>query len=197
MGTLNNQEVNKTRADTFPVSETVNLVSATSISMKCGGSNAVDYTFTSSGDNGRIEPGETIDFYTNGDPVTDTITLTYTGASNIEIAYSTGVASGGGGGGGATAANQVIIINILNGNVETLEFFEQVVAGAHTTDQCLSCSITFNGTGGTLNSINVPDGFTVAYSGTERNEVGTIGYTTPTAPDFNGFQRVLISYTKL
>lgn len=196
MGTLNNQEVNKTRSDTFPVVEVVSIVSATSLTIICSGSNAVDYAFVSSGDTGRIEPGESIVFLANSDPITDTINLTYNGAANIELSSATGVGSGSGSGGG-TAANQVIIINILNGNVETPTLFEQTVLGGFTTDQCLSMSITFNGTGGTLGGVTVDDAYSVTYKGTLRNELGAMDYSTPTAPDGAGFQRVLIAYTKL
>ncbi len=196
MGTLNNQEINKTRSDTFPVNETVNIVAATSLSIICGGSNAVDYTFASSGDTGRIEPGEVIEFLANSDPITDTITLTYTGAANIEISYSTGLGSGSGSG-GSTAANQVIIINILQGNTDTAEFFEQTVAGGHTTDVCLSMTIRFDGIDGTLSGVVVEDGFTVTYLGTERNQISSMDYSTPTGASPTGYQRVLIAYTKL
>ena len=196
MGTLNNQEVNKTRNDTFPVNEIVNIVSATSLTMICGGSNAVDYAFTSSGDTGRIEPGESIEFNANSDPITDTITLTYVGAANIELSYSTGLGSGSGSG-GSTAANQVIIINILSGQTDTTSFFEQTVAGGHTTDVCLSMTITFNGIDGTLNGVVIIDGYTVTYNGTERNQLSAMDYSTPTAADPLGFQRVTIAYTKL
>ena len=192
MGTLNNIEINRTRLETYPINEIVNIVSATSLTMICGGSNAVDYVFTSSGDAGRIEPGENIKFNANSDPITDTITLTYRGAANIELSYSTGLGSGSGSGGG-TAANQVTI----SGQTDTTSFFEQTVAGGHTTDVCLSMTITFNGIDGILNGVVIIDGYTVTYNGTERNQLSAMDYSTPTAPDPLGFQRVTIAYTKL
>jgi len=197
MGSLNNVELNKPRGTTFPVIENVVIVSASSIQISCAGGNGVNYLFVSSGDSGVIEPGETKEFFANIDPINDTIQFTFIGESNIEISYSTGIGGGGGGGGDATAANQVIIINILNGNTETLELFEETTAGAKTTDVCLSSSIVFQGTGGTLSGITVANGFTVSYAGTERNQIASIGYSVPTTPDFLGQQRVLISYTKL
>ena len=100
MGTLNNTQVIKTRSDTFPSNEVVSLVSATSLTLMCAGSsgNAVDYTFTSSGDTGSLEPAESIDFFANSDPITDTITLTFNAPAVVEVSYSVGVGSGGGGG---------------------------------------------------------------------------------------------------
>lgn len=100
MGTLNNQEINKTRSDTFPVNEVVNIVSATSLTMFCNKSsgNAVTYTFSSSGDTGSLDPGESVEFLANSDPITDTITITFTAPANVEISSSIGVGSGGGGG---------------------------------------------------------------------------------------------------
>lgn len=197
MGNLNNVEINKARGTSFPVIENVILTSATSLTLACTGDNSVSYTFTSTGDTGTIQPNETIDFFSNTDPITDTIQFTFNAASNIEVAFSTGVGGGGGGGGTATDTNQVIIINILSGNTELIEFFEQTAAGFQLTDICQSMSMVFNGRDGTLSGVVVPDGFTVSYSGTERNEIQQINYTIPTVPDFNGFMRVLISYTKL
>lgn len=97
MGTLKNEEVSKTRSDTFPVTENISIVSATSLSMNCRGSNAVEYKFVASADLGTLSPGETVEFLTNSDPITDTITLTFNAPANVEIAYSVGVGSGGGG----------------------------------------------------------------------------------------------------
>jgi hypothetical protein len=196
MGIFNNVEINKTRANSFPQTQNVTITSATSLKLTCTGDNGVSYVFQNSGDTGTIEPKESIEFFTNIDPVTDVIELTFIGASNIEVSYATGT-GGGGGGGDATASNQVIIINILSGNIETLEFFQNTTAGTFATDTALSMSIVFNGGGGALNGITVENGFSVSYSGTERNQIEPINYTVPTTPNFNGFQRVLISYTKL
>ena len=196
MGILNNVEINKTRANSFPQTQNVTITSATSLKLTCTGDNGVSYVFQNSGDSGTIEPKESIEFFTNIDPVTDVIELTFSGASNIEVSYSTGT-GGGGGGGDATASNQVIIINILSGNIETIDFFQNTTAGTFATDTALSMSIVFNGGGGALNGITVENGFSISYSGTERNQIEPINYTVPTTPNFNGFQRVLISYTKL
>jgi hypothetical protein len=198
MGLLNNVEINKPRSLTFPIVEDVILTSATSIQISCAGSNGVTYEFVGSGTIGKIEPGENKEFFANSDPITDTIRFVFEASSNIEVSYSTGIGSGGGGGGGtATDTNQVIIINILSGNTELIEFFEQTAGGVHLTDICQSMSIVFNGINGTLSGVVVPDGFVVSYAGTERNEIQQLNYTIPTVPDFNGFMRVLISYTKL
>jgi len=197
MGNLNNVEFNKARGTVFPVVESVVLASASSCTISCTGDNSVNYLFVVSGETGTIEPNEQREFTANIDPISDTIQFTFNAPSNIEVSYSTGTGGGGGGGGTATDTNQVIIINILNGNTEAIELFEETTAGAKTTDVCLSCSLVFQGTGGTIDGITVANGFTVSYSGTERNQVASIGYTVPTAPDGLGQQRVLISYTKL
>lgn len=102
MGTLNNVEINKTRADSFPVIEDVVIVSATSLTINCAGANGVSYEFLSSSDTGNIEPGEQREFFTNSDPTSDTIRFTFSAASDIEVSYSTG--TGGGGGGTGTLA---------------------------------------------------------------------------------------------
>jgi len=197
MGNLNSTTLTKTRANTFPIMENVLITSSSSLNIACTGSNSVSYLFISTGESGIIEAGTSIDFVTNSDPITDTIQFTFNGASNVEINYSTGAGGGGGGGGTATDTNQVIIINILNGNLETIELFEETTVGVKTTDTCLSLSMVFQGTGGTLNGINVPTGFNVSYSGTERNQINPINYVVPTVADFLGQQRVLISYTKI
>jgi len=196
MGSLNNVELNKPRGTAFPVIENVVIVSASSIQISCAGGNGVNYLFVSSGDSGVIEPGETKEFFANIDPISDTIKFTFNAAANVEVSYSTGT-GGGGGGGDATAANQVIIIDILNGNLEPISLFEETTAGLKGTDICLSLSIVFQGTGGKLDTITVPDGFTVSYAGTERNQLRPINYEIPTAPDGLGQQRVIISYTKI
>lgn len=197
MGNLNNVVHKKPRGTAFPVVESVVLASASSCSISCTGDNSVNYLFVVSGETGTIEPNEVLEFTTNQDPIADTIQFTFNAPSNIEVSYSTGTGGGGGGGGTATDTNQVIIINILSGNTELIEFFEQTAGGVHLTDICQSFSMVFNGRDGTLSGVVVPDGFTVSYSGTERNEIQQLNYTIPNVPDFNGFMRVLISYTKL
>jgi len=197
MGNLNNINLNKPRGTSFPVIENVVITSASSLIISCTGDNSVNYLFVSTGDSGIIDSKEQKEFITNEDPITDTIKFTFNAPSNVEVTYSTGTGGGGGGGGTATDTNQVIIINILKGNLETIELFEETTVGVKSTDTCLALSMTFQGTGGTLNGITVPAGFTVSYSGTERNQVRPINYVVPTIPDGLGQQRVLISYTKI
>ncbi len=174
MGAYNNIEIVKNRSSTFPITESATITSATSLTITCTGSNQVQYLFVGTGEIGTIEPGEKKVFFTNIDPVTEQIDFTFFGAAGIEINYATGTGGGGGGGGDATAANQVIQINILNGNTETIQFVEDTTAGPKNTDICTSCSLIFQGTGGTLSGITVPDGFIVTYTATLRNEVASI-----------------------
>lgn len=197
MGNLNNINLNKPRGTSFPVIENVVITSASSLIISCTGDNSVNYLFVSTGDSGVIDSKEQKEFITNEDPITDTIQFTFNAPSNIEVSYSTGTGGGGGGGGTATDTNQVIIINILNGNLETISLFEETTVGVKNTDTCLALSMVFQGTNGVLDGIIVANGFTISYSGTERNEIRPISYEVPTIPDGLGQQRVLISYTKI
>jgi hypothetical protein len=200
---LNNAKFTKTRGSVFPVIESLTITSAVSIIVNCTGANAVNFEFTNLGETGTIEPGETKTFISNGDPITDVIDFTFNGAAEIEVSYATGAGSVPAGG-SASAANQLIIISFLDGtttsvfsgNSETISVVEETTVGAKTTDVALSMSIRFFGAGGTINSILVPDGYMANWSGTMRNEISTIGYTVPTSADFNGFQKVTITYSK-
>jgi len=200
---LNNVNFKKTRANSFPVIETLNLISAISVIVNCTGDNSVNFEFKNLGEFGVIEPGETKTFIANGDPITDDIDFTFNGAADIEISFATGAGTVPVGG-SATAANQLIIISYLNGtttsvfsgNTETPQLAEVTAAGVQNTDVALSLGIIFQGTGGKLAGITVPDKFIAEYSGTMRNEIREINFEVPTAPDSLGNQRVLISYMK-
>ena len=200
---LNNVKFSKTRSTIFPAVETINIISAVSIILTCSGNNAVNFEFKNLGELGQIEPGETKTFVSNGDPITDDIELTFNGAAEIEASFATGVGTVPVGG-SATAANQLIIISYLNGtttsvfsgNSETPELVEVTAAGIQNTDIALSLGIIFQGTGGKLNGVTVPNTFIAEYSGTMRNEIAAITFEVPTVPDSLGNQRVLISYMK-
>jgi hypothetical protein len=200
---LKNVKYSKNRGDTFPAAESIVVDSAVSIVLQCTSANAVQFNFANLGTSGVIEPNEVKTIVSNGDPVTDTIELTFTGASEIETSWAVGAGSVPAGG-SATAANQLIIISYLNGtttsvfsgNNETISLVEDTVAGTRNTDIALSMSIRFYGSGGALNGVTVPDGYEANFSGTMRNEIASIPYTVPTSPDFNGFQKVTIAYSK-
>lgn len=182
---LKNAKFTKTSNDTFPDSEDVVFVSAINATVKCTGQNSVSYLFLDSGNSGVIEVGETIPLVANSDPITDTIRFSWSGVASVEVAWVNGVGSSGGD-----------IVDILTGNVESTDFQEITGVGVKATDKALSVALEFNGTGGKLKGIVVPDSFTISYSGTLRNEVSTIAFEVPTAAGANGFQRVLVSYTK-
>lgn len=200
--TLRSAKIEKTNADTFPTTEDVVLVNAISVSISVSGANAVNYTFLASAETGTIRPGIPAVVNTaNSDGITDTITFGFVGACTVLVEWVDGVS--GSSSGGATAANQVIIINYLNGtttsvlsgNTETISLVEYVADAS--TDVCLSCSIFFEGSGGSLNGIVVKNGFISGFSGTLRNQISAIPFTVPTTPDSAGNQRVLVSYTKI
>ena len=100
------------------------------------------------------------------------------------------------------STNQDIADNTADLNVDTfgstdrISFEEITIAGFYTTDPCISVSLNFQGTGGTLNGITVQDGFIISFSASLRNVLNGIDYTIPTAPDSSGNQRVLLGYTK-
>lgn len=98
MGTLQNVELKKTRADSFPIVESVLLTDASSIYLKCDGTNSVEYRFVSTGSGGFINPNENKELVTNEDVINDTIEFTFYGASDIELTYSIGTGGSGGGG---------------------------------------------------------------------------------------------------
>lgn len=95
MGTLQNVRLEKTRSDSFPSVETVILTDASSIYLKCDGTNSVEYRFVSSGSGGFIRPDDNTELVTNEDVINDTIEFTFYGASEIELTYSIGAGGGG------------------------------------------------------------------------------------------------------
>lgn len=203
--TIFNKTVFKSRNNTFPIVENVAFASLISLQISCSGENSVQYEIISSGVLGVILPGETKELFANSDAITDSLNLTFNGSATVNLTGVIGVGSGGGGGGDATAANQVIEIDILNGTTpsvfsgqeDTPSVVEVTAAGAQITDNALACSLKFYGTGGTINGVIVESGYTVDFGTNERNEVKGIAYTVPTSPDFQGFQRVLITYVKI
>lgn len=74
------------------------------------------------------------------------------------------------------------------------DFQEITGAGVKTTDSdVFSLSIIFDGTGGSLNSVSVPDGFEASYPAQSNGGfLDTIDFIVPTA----GGAKVLIAYTK-
>lgn len=194
--------ITKTNADSFPTTQIVDLKDAIAVTLSVTGANSVGYKFNNSGETGIIQPGNNYIVNTaNSDSITDKITFTFNGAATVLVEWVDGVS--GSAAGGATAANQVTIINYLNGtetsllsgNLEQPSLVEHLVNGS--TDNCLSCSILFEGSGGKLNGVTVKNGFIASYSGTFKNQVSTIAFEVPTTPDAFGNQRVLVSYTKI
>lgn len=199
---LRSAKIEKTNADTFPLNESVVLANAISITITVSGANSVNYTFLASVESGTIRPGTSAIINTaNSDGITDTIIFDFVGACTVLVEWVDGVS--GSTSGGATAANQQIIIEYLNGtttsvlsgNTETTSLVAHLIDGI--TDVCLSCSIFFEGSGGSLNGVVVKNGFIAGFSGTLRNQVSPILFTVPTIPDGAGNQRVLVSYTKI
>lgn len=199
-GVLYSTRYTKTGSDTFPVVETVNLSNAIAVQIVVSGNNAVDYLFVNSGNSGRLTNKDVFQV-SNSDSITDQIDLTFNAPATVEVIWTDGIS--GSAAGGATAANQLIIIDFLNGtttsvlsgNVEQTSLIEYLASGF--TDNCLSCSILFEGTGGFLDGVAVEDGFVASFSGTLRNEILAISFDVPTAPGISGNQRVLVSYTKI
>jgi hypothetical protein len=199
---LNSARIDKTNANSYPVTETVDIKDCISLSIKVSGANSVSYKFIQTGNTGIIEPNSTIIVqFANSDAITDKIDFTFNGASNVLVDWTTGIA--GSSSGSATAANQVILLNyvngsatsVLSGNFEITDFIEYLAD--NSTDVCLGCSIYFEGSGGELKGVTVPDKFIVSYSGTMRNQVNAIAFKVPTIPNAAGNQRVLVGYTKL
>ena len=106
------------------------------------------------------------------------------------------------GGGGGCCAEIVGILDgtdpsILSGQNDVIDFQEITSSGLKLIDTSLSFSILFEGSGGELNGIVVQDGFSISYSGTFRNQLSFLSFEVPNVPDFEGFQRVLIGYSKI
>lgn len=97
------------------------------------------------------------------------------------------------GGGSGTAAIVALLTSIdasLAGAKRPLEFIE-VLASGNTPDDVQNMVIFFDGTGGTLNGVSVPDGFSHAFAPQKgADTVAAEPFTVPTA----GNQRVLIGY---
>lgn len=200
--TQRNVRITADRNTNFPFVDVVAINSALSLDVSCTGENAVLYTFLISGDTGQIEPGTTKNLISTSDPVADFIEFTFVGAASIEVTYVGGSPSTGG---GATAANQQIIIDMLNGTlpsvffakVESPDFKVYTTAGVKTADVAQSYTLFFQGTGGKLNGIEVPDKFAATFGASMRNTVSGITFEVPTVPDLNGNQNVLVAYVKI
>lgn len=199
---LRSVRIEKTNADNFPATVTVDLKDCISMSIKVTGANAVKYKFINTGTTGTIEPDNTVIVQVaNSDGITDKIDFTFLGASFVLVDWTDGIS--GSTSGNATAANQVLTNNYLNGtttsvlsgNLENTSLVEYLAN--NSTDVCLACSIYFEGSGGELNGVAVPDKFIVSYSGTMRNQVQAIAFKVPTVPNAAGNKRVLVGYTKI
>lgn len=97
MGTLRNKKFSTVRGNTFPITHTLGVTSATYLKMMCEGSSAIEYKFIASGDVGSLTPGESVEFVANSDPITDSIEMTFNAPGSLEFSWSIGVGSGGGG----------------------------------------------------------------------------------------------------
>lgn len=202
MATLAAQIIIKTDTDSFPVTEKVTIDQALFVEIHNEGVNAIDYKFENSGNTGRIKRGDTIPFNSTSDTLTDIVEITFYAPAKVNVSWTDGTPGGGGGGGGlATAANQVIIQNYLNGTTASVlsgqtdntSLVEVTAAGVQNTDVALSKTLLFDGDGGELDGVSVPNGFIATYTGTLRNQVSSISFQVPTG----GNQRVLIAYTKV
>ncbi len=100
------------------------------------------------------------------------------------------------GGGSGTAAIVALLTTInasLAGSKRPLEFIE-ALAGGSTPDDVQNVSIFFDGTGGTLNGVSVPDGFSQAFAPQKgADTVAAEAFTVPTG----GNLRVIIGYVDL
>ena len=202
MATAADKIVKKTSLDTFPDTESIILPLAIFVEIQNSkfSPNSVSISLVDSGDTVVIAPGEKKPFNATSNAILGEFIITFFGPAEVDINYTDGDSAVPAG--GATAANQVIIIDILDGdttsvfsgNSETTSLVEHVLNGS--TDICISFSIKFYGTGGSLDGVTVESGFTASYSASSRNELSAIAFVRPTAPDFLGFQRVVISYTK-
>lgn len=100
--------------------------------------------------------------------------------------------TGGGGGGDASEAKQQEVIDLLTGGLKTPDLIESVVDGS-TDSGVESFSIIFLGTGGTLDGVDVPNGFSANYTPLKGDDtIDSIPYTVPTSAG----GRVLISYIR-
>lgn len=202
MATIASKILIKTNVDTFPITENVVIPSALFVRINNQGVNAIDYLFVTSTDKGRIKRGTIVDFNSTSDAIDDTIEVTFYAPATVTISWTDGVPTGGTGGGDATAANQVIVQNYLNGTTpstlsgqeDTPLVIEDIVPGTRATLKALAYSVKFYGTGGELNGVAVESGYIADFGTNDRNEVKGILYTVPTAADFQGFQRVVITY---
>ena len=188
MATLKNSQFEKLRNDTYPATESVVLDNCISLAVKCTGESAVKYEFDASGETGEIQPdGKPVLLVSNSDGVSDTIEFTFTNPATIEVTWSDGASSTGGG-------SVDDILAVITGNTETPELVEDTNSGGSgVTDVALSVALYFDGDGGTLEGVAVPDGFIAEYSGTFRNQVDELDYEVP----IGGNGRVLIAYTKI
>jgi hypothetical protein len=165
----------------FPNEETVVLSSVISVNICCRGANAVKYEVLSSGDKGEILPGESRSLVCNSEALLDSIKFIFEAPSGIEVFAVVGDSSNG----------------VSTGNEETPSFVEITEAGVQQADKAQSYTMEFNGTGGKVSGVVVPDKFVLSYTATLRNEVLGIEFEVPTEADSNEFKRVLITYLKL
>ena len=90
----------------------------------------------------------------------------------------------------ATQAKQDDVIAELTGSQRTINAVEVTTAGS-TTAGVQSVSLLFDGNGGTLNGVSVPNRYFAGYSPNGINDtVNSISYTPPTT----GSGRIIITY---
>jgi hypothetical protein len=165
----------------FPKEITVPFTSVLCANISCSGANSVKYKVVSDGSKSEISPGENKIINSEGTAINDSIEFTFSRPSSIEIVVVKGQSLQDG----------------FSGNVESTSFVEIIDPGEQTVDNSLSYTLEFNGSGGKVSGVEVPDKFILSYSATFRNEVSGITFEVPTAEDSNGYKRVLIAYSKL
>jgi|GEM_PF-4615361 len=104
--------------------------------------------------------------------------------------------AGGGGGGGAVELLLTQILAKLTGAKRPIELIEAVASG-NTPDNVQNVSIFFDGNGGTLNGVSVPNGYVQSFAPNKGDD--TVEAQAFTVPSSNpgGTPRVLIGYVEL
>jgi hypothetical protein len=94
-GTLENINVTRTREDSFPKTDSIELSSVTSLYLSCDGESGVQYVLKNSGGTGFLKPGmgERKPLFTNVDPIDETLEITFFDPSSVNIFYSKGSGS--------------------------------------------------------------------------------------------------------
>lgn len=94
-------------------------------------------------------------------------------------------------------SNLDVLVNSIQNQKKVESFLvEATVTGSDISLGVSKISYMFWGSGGSIDGVTVPDGFTIEFTSEKGEYIGrSIPYVIPNVPDVNGFQRITISYT--